>query len=143
MRGDTRVGFLLGLAVVFLPILSAPAVARNSSDLLDQAYSYNREGMIAMSKAQFKEAIDQFQQAAELVPDYGITHGDLRYTPNFMIAWAYEKLGEWESACQYFQRFLNLAPAEWQDIETEKTDHAGAFLDTHCPSLSSPREPWL
>jgi tetratricopeptide (TPR) repeat protein len=120
----------------------APASSPTKSDdsqLIEQAYAYNKAGMIDMSKAQFDEAIEQFQHAAELVPDYGITRRDLRYTPNFMIGWAHEKQGRVEEACRAFRRFLDLAPAPL--IEQGKADHATQYFDQHCPALRRPRQP--
>ena len=117
--------------------------SRTGDATIEQAYAYNREGMIAMSKARFVEAIAQFEKAADLVPDYGITSRGLRYTPNFMMAWAYEKLGHLESACHYYRTFLDLAPAKWTEIETEKAGRAETFVDHHCPALGNVPEPWL
>jgi tetratricopeptide (TPR) repeat protein len=111
----------------------APTIIINDARLGEQAYAYNRDGMIAMSKAQFDEAIEQFQHAATLVPDYGITRRELRYTPNFMIGWAHEKQGRIEEACRAFRRFLDLAPPAL--IEQGKADHAGQYLGRHCPTL--------
>jgi tetratricopeptide (TPR) repeat protein len=116
----------------------SPAVSDNSQQF-EQAYAYNKAGMIDMSKAQFDEAIEQFQHAAELVPDYGITRRDLLYTPNFMIGWAHEKQGRVEEACRAFRRFLDLAPASL--IEQGKADHANQYFDQHCPALRQPRQP--
>jgi len=129
-------------SAVISPAAVFPAVSRAGSDnarLTEQAYAYNKAGMIDMSKAQFDEAIEQFQHAAELVPDYGITRRDLLYTPNFMIGWAHEKQGRVEEACRAFRRFLDLAPA--QLIEQGKADHANEYFDQHCPTLRQPRQP--
>jgi tetratricopeptide (TPR) repeat protein len=128
----------VALAVVtalILPAVSSSAVAESddATELLDQAYAYNREGMMAMSKARFEEAIEQFQQAAALVPDYGITRRGLLYTPNFMTGWAYEKMGQDDAACRYFRRFLDFAPS--RSLEAGKADHASAFLARHCPAM--------
>jgi len=112
---------------------AGPVTDDETSQIVERAYAYNREGMIAMSKALFDNAIEQFQKAADLVPDYGITRRGLRYTPNFMIGWAHEKNGRQEEACRSFRRFLDLATRPW--IEEEKADHASQYLGRHCPSL--------
>jgi tetratricopeptide (TPR) repeat protein len=130
-------GLLAGAAI------KTPAVLSNDAQLAERAFAYNREGMIDMSEARFDEAIELFQQAAQLVPDYGITRRELRYTPNFMIGWAHEKQGRIEEACRAFRHFLDLAPPAL--IEQGKADHAGQYLDQHCPMLTphtpGPREP--
>jgi len=131
-------------AVLAAGLLLWPAVGQAGKDddtaqLLERAYAYNRNGMIAMSQAQFDEAIDHFQKAADLVPDYGITKRGLRYTPNFMIGWAHEKNGRNDEACRFFRRFLDLAPAEL--IEEGKADHARQYLIHHCPSLQKQSMP--
>lgn len=126
----------MNLAVMvasLLVLLSSTPAAQRADGVVEQAYQYNREGMIAMSKARFEDAVEHFQKAAALVPDYGITRRGLRYTPNFMTAWAYEKLGRSEEACRYFRHFLDLAPGEW--LEAEKADHANGFLARHCPAM--------
>jgi tetratricopeptide (TPR) repeat protein len=117
------------------PNITAAIVTDNTRET-EQAYAYNRDGMIDMSEARFDEAIEQFQHAADLVPDYGITRRDLRYTPNFMIGWAHEKQGRIEEACRAYRRFLDLAPA--QLIEQGKADHANQYFDRHCPALKPP-----
>lgn len=129
-------------SAVIAPAAVFPAGSPDVADdarLIEQAYAYNKAGMIDMSKAQFDEAIEQFQHAAELVPDYGITRRDLLYTPNFMIGWAHEKQGRIEEACRAFRRFLDLAPAPL--IEQGKADHANQYFDQHCPTLRRPRQP--
>jgi hypothetical protein len=50
-----------------------------------------------------------------------------------MTGWAYEKLGQYDTACRYFRRFLELAPAA--QLEGEKADHANGFMADHCPAL--------
>lgn len=121
-------------AVLTAGLLSWPVAGHeDTAQLIEQAYAYNRAGMIAMSKAEFDDAIEQFQKAAELVPDYGITRRGLRYTPNFMIGWAHEKTGRDVDACRSFRRFLDLAPHQW--MEEEKADHARQYLGRHCPEL--------
>ena len=124
---------VIAAGLLLWPTAEPVAANDESTQLLEQAYTYNREGMIAMSQAQFDEAIEQFQQAAKLVPDYGITRRGLRYTPNFMIGWAHEKNGRSEEACRFFRKFLDLSPAEL--IEESKADHARQYLKQHCPSL--------
>ncbi len=131
---------MFSIAIFYGLLLLPIAEERDSTaKAIEHAYAYNRDGMIAMSKARFEEAIDQFQKAADLVPDYGITRRGLLYTPNFMIAWANEKLGRDQEACRYFHRFLELAPGEW--LEPSKADHAKTFLTGHCPDMPQPRIP--
>ncbi len=126
---------ILAAGLMWSPVIEQDDATR----LMERAYAYNRDGMIAMSKARFDDAIEQFQKAAELVPDYGITRRGLRYTPNFMIGWAHEKNGRDEEACRSFRRFLDLAPHQW--LEEEKADHARQYLGRHCPSLQQPAGP--
>jgi tetratricopeptide (TPR) repeat protein len=97
----------------------------------DEAYEYNRRGMIAMSEAEFEEAIIEFQKAAVLAGDYQITGRPLVYTPIFMTAWADEKIGHIREACREFQRFLAMAPPE--SVEETKAEHARGYLKQHCP----------
>ncbi|MEW6325234.1 MAG: tetratricopeptide repeat protein [Nitrospirota bacterium] len=125
-------------AMVLAGVLWLPSAAadRPAATVIEEAYARNRDGMIAMSKARFDEAIEHFQQAADLVPDYGITRRGLLYTPNFMTGWAYEKLGRSEEACRYFRRFLETAPV--QRLEADKADHATEFMQRHCPSMPRP-----
>lgn len=129
-------------AVLAAGLLTGPnvtaAIVTDNTPETERAYAYNRDGMIDMSMAQFDEAIEQFQHAADLVPDYGITRRDLRYTPTFMIGWAHEKQGRVEEACRAYHRFLDLAPA--QLIEQGKADHANQYFDRHCPALKPPSQ---
>ncbi|HUJ79502.1 MAG TPA: tetratricopeptide repeat protein [Nitrospiria bacterium] len=119
---------------------AGPCLAQTGdTQRMERAYAFNRAGMIDMSEARFDEAIDQFQQAADLVPDYGITKQSLRYTPTFMIGWAHEKQGRIEEACWSFRRFLDLAPADL--IEAGKADHARKYLVKHCPATQPPPTP--
>ncbi len=101
-----------------------------SSDVDEQAYALNREGMIAMSEARFLEAIDAFQRAATLVSDYGILGRPLMYTPVFMTGWASEKIEAVDAACNAYRRFLDVAPKD--TIEQTKADHATAYLTANC-----------
>jgi len=121
------------------PAIETPAIDQDDAQAMERAYAHNRAGMIAMSEARFDEAIEQFQHAAELVPDYGITKRGLRYTPNFMIGWAHEKQGRIDEACRAFRRFLDLAPAPL--IEEGKADHARRYLGRECPALQQPAAP--
>jgi tetratricopeptide (TPR) repeat protein len=121
------------VTVMVALLLLGAAGDDGTTQLLERAYAHNRDGMIAMAKAQFNDAIEQFQQAAGLVPDYGITRRGLHYTPNFMTGWAYEKLGRSDAACRFFRRFLGLAPAQW--LEADKADHANNFMARHCPAM--------
>ncbi|MEO5657833.1 MAG: hypothetical protein ABIO65_06375, partial [Nitrospiria bacterium] len=43
-----------------------------ASEVDEEAYGLNRDGMIAMSEARFDDAIDAFQRASALRADYGI-----------------------------------------------------------------------
>jgi tetratricopeptide (TPR) repeat protein len=124
---------VLTAGLLAVAAVETPAVLSGDAQLAERAFAYNRDGMIAMSEARFDEAIEQFQQAAKLVPDYGITHRELRYTPNFMIGWAQEKQGRPKEACRAFLRFLDLSPPAL--IEQGKADHAGQYLGQHCPAL--------
>ena len=97
----------------------------------DEAYEHNRQGMIAMSEAEFEAAIAEFQKAAALARDYQIIGRPLVYTPVFMTAWADEKIGRIREACREFQRFLAIAPPE--SVEETKAEHARDYLKQHCP----------
>ncbi len=123
----------LGIFVVILPvfIVQLQQVTAQSGDMRDDAYEHNRQGMIAMSKADFEEAIAEFQSAAALAKDYQIIGRPLVYTPVFMTAWAYEKIGRTHEACRGFQQFLAIAPSE--SVEATKADHASDYLKQHCP----------
>jgi len=113
--------------LLFMVIPSQGAGAPSDED----AYEHNRQGMIAMSKAEFEEAITEFQAAAALAEDYQITGRSLMYTPVFMSAWANEKIGRIGEACRDFRRFLAIAPPE--RLEETKADHARGYLNQNCP----------
>jgi tetratricopeptide (TPR) repeat protein len=118
---------------VFVTVLLLAAVrsqgAGAPSD--EDAYEHNRQGMIAMSKADFEEAIAEFQAAAALAEDYQITGRPLIYTPVFMTAWANEKIGRTREACGEFRHFLAIAPRD--SVEETKADHARDYLKQNCP----------
>jgi len=117
------VAIVLGVLMLWAPL--------DASDAADSAYALNREGMIAMSEARFKEAIDAFQGASELVVDYGILGRPLVYTPVFMMGWASEKIGAVAGACEAYGKFLDIAPQD--AIEGTKANHAAAYLAANCP----------
>jgi len=100
-----------------------------SEDLLEQAYELNRQGMIDMSEAKFEEAIVLFDRAAHLKSDYEITGRPLVYTPIFMTAWAYEKLGNSKKACESFHLYINRSGTS---AEPTKKDHADHFIKNYC-----------
>jgi tetratricopeptide (TPR) repeat protein len=83
--------------------------------------------MVDMSMARFEEAIEEFRKAAVLLPDYQIRGRPLVYTPIFMTAWAYEKLGRQNEACDQYQKFLEISPPEM--VEQSKAQHAQDVLD--------------
>jgi len=123
----------LCIFMVILPVfvVQLQRVMAQSEDLREDAYEHNRQGMIAMSEAEFEKAITEFQSAAALARDYQITGRPLIYTPVFMTAWAHEKLGQIQEACLEFKRFLAIAPPA--SVEETKADHAGDYLKQHCP----------
>ena len=114
---------LLGLAI----LTPGTGVMAQSEE---EAYEHNRQGMIAMSEAEFEEAIVEFQKAAALAQDYQIRGRSLIYTPVFMTAWANEKIGRVTEACGAFQQFLDIAPQD--AIEPTKAEHARDYLKAHC-----------
>lgn len=115
-------GALLGLLFGF-PIAEA-------SEVDEEAYALNRDGMIAMSEARFDDAIDAFQRAAVLRADYGIVGRPLIYTPLFMTGWASEKIGRTVKACEAYRRFLHFSPLD--TAEPTKIDHAASYLASQC-----------
>ena len=112
-----------------IPVISVAAPSEDQA----KAYALNQEAMVDMSMAQFDSAADKFIEAAELISDYKIKDQSLRYTPNFMAAWAYEKIGDAPKACRYFKKFIEVATIE--DREQTKTDHAENYLGRHCRSM--------
>ena len=92
----------------------------------EKAYEHNRKGMINMSKALFDEAIVEYKKAYGLVHDYQIRNQSLIYTPIFMTAWAYEKIGEILAACHHYKQFLKVASDEF--IEENKEAHAREYI---------------
>jgi tetratricopeptide (TPR) repeat protein len=119
---------LIGLTAGVIAGWAGAAAAAGAE--ADRAYSLNQEAMAEMSQAAFESAADKFLRAAAIVPDYAIEDRPLRYTPTFMAAWAYEKLGAAARACRYYGRFLEIAPAD--RAEPTKLEHARAFVDQHC-----------
>lgn len=122
----------LCIFMVILPVfvVQLQRVMAQSEDLRDDAYEHNRQGMIAMSEAEFEAAIAEFESAAALVKDYQIIGRPLVYTPVFMTAWANEKIGRIPDACRKFKQFLAIAPPE--TVEATKADHARDYLNQHC-----------
>ncbi len=100
------------------------------ADGMEKAYALNQDAMVDMSMAQFKSAAEKFIQAANLVPDYQIKDQKLGYTPTFMAAWSYEKIGNVSEACRYFRRFLEIITLE--EREPTKSEHAEDYLIHHC-----------
>ena len=121
-----RHGLLFYLGILTFS-LSGLCSAQSSSSVQDQAYEYNRAGMMDMSMARFEEAIEEFRKAAALLPDYQIRGRSLVYTPIFMTAWAYEKIGRQNEACDQYQKFLESSPPEM--VEESKAQHAREVLD--------------
>lgn len=119
------------MAVVSVFIVPSHPATAQSEAIQEDAYEHNRQGMIAMSEAEFEAAIAEFQSAAALAKDYQIIGRPLVYTPVFMTAWAYEKIGRIHEACREFQRFLAMAPPE--AVEQTKAEHARDYLKQHCP----------
>ena len=116
---------------LFLPLIGFFRSGTNSAQALspieETAYEHNRAGMIDMSMARFEEAIAEFEKAAALYPDYQIQGQPLVYTPIFMTAWAYEKIGRMDKACEYYQKFLEISPPGV--MEATKGQHAREVLD--------------
>jgi tetratricopeptide (TPR) repeat protein len=100
------------------------------ADDVEKAYALNQDAMVDMSTAEFESAAQKFLEAAALVPDYRIKDRPLRYTPTFMAAWAFEKMGNLLKACVYYKKFLEIAPAE--EREPTKAEHAQDFLNHQC-----------
>lgn len=118
------------MVILLLFVVQLQQAAADSKDDQEEAYEHNRQGMIAMSQAEFEEAIAEFQKAASLSEDYEITGRPLNYTPVFMAAWAQEKIGRVEDACRSFRRFLQIALTE--AAEQTKVEHAREYIAQHC-----------
>lgn len=118
------------LAVVWVSSIWGMVQAVRTDE--EDAYALNQEAMVDMSTAEFESAARKFLEAGALVPDYGIKNRSLRYTPTFMAAWAFEKMGNGAEACRYFKKFLEIAPPEQR--ETTKVEHAQDYLSHHCGS---------
>ena len=119
---------LFSSIVIFTALSVFPPVLQAGQE--EEAYTLNQEAMVDMSTAKFDAAAQKFIKAAGLVSDYQIKDKPLRYTPNFMAAWAFEKTGNMAEACRYYGRFLEIAPPE--EWEPTKAEHAQEFLDRHC-----------
>jgi len=119
---------LLFFSTVSLMLVAPVPWAMAQSE--EEAYEYNRQGMIAMSEAEFEAAIVNFQKAAALAKDYQIRDRPLIYTPVFMTAWASEKIDRVTEACREFQHFLDIAPPD--AVEPTKAEHARDYLKQHC-----------
>ena len=120
-----RLGCLLLPWVGFL-FLSGMNSAQALSPAEAPAYEHNRAGMINLSMARFEEAIVEFEKAVALYPDYQIQGQPLVYTPIFMTAWAYEKIGRIDKACEYYRKFLEISPPD--AVEATKAQHARDVL---------------
>jgi tetratricopeptide (TPR) repeat protein len=125
---DILRGILMVILLLF--VVQWQQAAAQSKNAQEEAYEHNRQGMIAMSQAEFEEAIAEFQKAAALSGDYQITGRPLIYTPVFMTAWAQEKIGRIEDACRSFRRFLQIALTEAS--EKTKVDHAREYIAQQC-----------
>ena len=121
--GIFTVAFWLGTVVGAGVWAQVPRVA-------DEAYGWNREGMMAMSQARFEDAIRHFLRAAELAEDYQVQGRPLVYTPVFMAAWAHEKSEKRAGACREYRRFLKVALSE--KMEPTKAEHARDYLSQYC-----------
>jgi len=124
------VRFCMGMAILLVFIVQWHWTYALSPDDKEDAYEFNRQGMIAMSQAEFEEAISDFQKAASIKEDYQILGRPLIYTPVFMTGWASEKIGRTDEACRAFRRYLQIAlmaPAE-----KTKVDHARDYTTQHC-----------
>ena len=119
--------WFVAVVIGLLMTAGAPLAA---SDIDEQAYAFNRDGMIAMSEARFEEAVDAFRRATAMVPDYGVRGKVLMYTPIFMTGWASEKLDDTAAACEAYRRFLATAPAD--AVEPTKADHAASYITGRC-----------
>lgn len=120
------------LGCLFLPwvgffFLSGVNSAQALSPAEAIAYEHNRAGMINLSMARFDEAIAEFEKAAAFYPDYQIQGQPLVYTPIFMTAWAFEKIGRIDEACEYYRKFLEISPPD--AVEATKIQHAREVLD--------------
>jgi tetratricopeptide (TPR) repeat protein len=127
MCRTSKISFFLGMTVF---CLSTAVTAQVLSAPEEKAYQHNRAGMVNMSMARFEEAIEEFEKAAALFPDYHIQGQPLVYTPIFMTAWAYEKIGQMEKACRYYRTFLEIPPSD--ALELSKASHAEEVLGTQC-----------
>jgi tetratricopeptide (TPR) repeat protein len=94
-RGTSqRVMFRVTAPVVLLVCLCGSALADTQSD----AAEHFKRGQAADLAGRYKDAIAEYEQAYKLVP-----HVDVLYN----IAVDYEKLEQWSSAADYFQRYLD------------------------------------
>ncbi len=118
---------IFGLSCIAGVFLSVPFTQAGDPE---EAYALNQDAMVDMSMAQFDSAAEKFIRAADIAPDYSIKNRALRYTPNFMAAWAFEKTGKLPHACQYFKRFLEVSPPE--EREQTKADHAEKYINRRC-----------
>jgi len=123
-------GLGIGMAIHLIFVVEWSLVQAQLPNEKEEAYEYNRQGMIAMSKAEFEEAIDDFQKAASLAEDYQIVGRPLIYTPVFMTAWANEKLGRTSDACRSFKRYLQISATTV--AEETKIDHARGYVAHQC-----------
>lgn len=121
---------IIGALLCALAVWSMAQTVR--ADNVEEASALNQDAMVDMSMAEFESAARKFLKAAALVPDYGVKDRNLRYTPTFMAAWAFEKIGDEAEACRYFRRFLEIASPE--DREPTKGEHATDYLNRHCGS---------
>ena len=106
----TRVFISLTIVFVALAALTVPATALAQDNVTQQVEQHSAEGVEHFQNDDFEAAIESFSAAYEL-----------QAVPNllFNIGRAYEGLEDWESAKEYFDRFVR-SP----DVDSESREMA-------------------
>lgn len=88
------------------PSTSAPMVMPDSTERVDETSKFYKEGVKLAEEGQFKQAVENFQEALRLNPQYAAAYSALGRT--------YFKLRQWEKAANNLRRGIELKTKQQQ-----------------------------
>lgn len=88
------------------PSTSAPMVVPDSTERVDETNKFYKEGVKLAEEGQFKQAVENFQEALRLNPQYAAAYSALGRT--------YFKLRQWEKAANNLRRGIELKTKQQQ-----------------------------